>query len=100
VVSLVLYAVAFTLYQLAPEQTFTNPASVILWVFIVCTKARSVLLLRSSACVSVPDMKRTPVVVPRNIDYLKRPNRAAPIDPVHSFSGPSCGDNSPNSPRA
>jgi len=35
VVSLVLYAVAFTLYQLTPEQTFTNPASVILWVFIV-----------------------------------------------------------------
>lgn len=29
------YAVAFTLYQLTPEQTFTNPASVLLWLFIV-----------------------------------------------------------------
>jgi MFS transporter, DHA3 family, multidrug efflux protein len=35
VVSLAFYAVAFTLYQLTPEQTFTNPASVMLWVFIV-----------------------------------------------------------------
>jgi MFS transporter, DHA3 family, multidrug efflux protein len=35
VVSLTFYAVAFTLYQLTPEQTFTNPASVMLWVFIV-----------------------------------------------------------------
>ena len=34
-VSLAFYAVAFTLYQLTPEQTFTNPASVMLWVFIV-----------------------------------------------------------------
>jgi DHA3 family multidrug efflux protein-like MFS transporter len=33
--SLGFYAVAFTLYQLTPEQTFTNPASVTLWVFIV-----------------------------------------------------------------
>jgi MFS transporter, DHA3 family, multidrug efflux protein len=35
VVSLAFYAVAFTLYQLTPEQTFTNPATVTLWVFIV-----------------------------------------------------------------
>ena len=35
VVSLAFYVVAFTLYQLTPEQTFTNPASVTLWVFIV-----------------------------------------------------------------
>jgi DHA3 family multidrug efflux protein-like MFS transporter len=34
-VSLAFYAMAFTLYQLAPEQTFTDPASVMLWVFIV-----------------------------------------------------------------
>jgi MFS transporter, DHA3 family, multidrug efflux protein len=35
--SLALYAVAFMLYQLTPEQTFTNPASLTLWVFIVMT---------------------------------------------------------------
>jgi MFS transporter, DHA3 family, multidrug efflux protein len=34
-VSLAFYVVAFTLYQLTPEQTFTDPASVRLWVFIV-----------------------------------------------------------------
>jgi MFS transporter, DHA3 family, multidrug efflux protein len=34
-VSLALYAVAFTIYQLTAAQTFTNPASVMLWVFIV-----------------------------------------------------------------
>ncbi|HJV15121.1 MAG TPA: MFS transporter [Propionibacteriaceae bacterium] len=34
-VSLAFYAVSFTLYQLTAEQTFTNPASVMLWVFIV-----------------------------------------------------------------
>jgi DHA3 family multidrug efflux protein-like MFS transporter len=34
-VSLGFYAVAFTLYQLTAEQTFSNPASVMLWVFIV-----------------------------------------------------------------
>ena len=34
-VSLTFYAVSFTLYQLTAEQTFTNPASVMLWVFIV-----------------------------------------------------------------
>ena len=34
-VSLTFYAVAFTLYQLTSEQTFANPASVMLWVFIV-----------------------------------------------------------------
>ena len=35
VVSAIFYAIAFTLYQLTAEQTFTNPASVLLWVFIV-----------------------------------------------------------------
>jgi MFS transporter, DHA3 family, multidrug efflux protein len=34
-VSLAFYVVAFTLYQLTPQQTFTDPASVMLWVFIV-----------------------------------------------------------------
>src|SRR5215217_5865079 len=34
-VSLAFYAVAFTLYQLTSEQTFANPASVMLWVFVV-----------------------------------------------------------------
>src|SRR5215213_480177 len=34
-VSLAFYAVAFTLYQLTSEQTFANPASMMLWVFIV-----------------------------------------------------------------
>jgi MFS transporter, DHA3 family, multidrug efflux protein len=34
-ISVAFYAVAFALYQLTPEQTFTNPASVMLWVFIV-----------------------------------------------------------------
>ena len=35
VVSAIFYAMAFTLYQLTSEQTFTNPASVLLWLFIV-----------------------------------------------------------------
>ena len=35
VASLAFYAVAFTLYQLTPEQTFAEPSSLILWVFIV-----------------------------------------------------------------
>jgi DHA3 family multidrug efflux protein-like MFS transporter len=35
VVSAMFYAVAFTLYQLTAEQIFSNPASVMLWVFIV-----------------------------------------------------------------
>ncbi len=35
VLSLAFYAVAFMLYQLTSERTFTNPASVMLWVFIV-----------------------------------------------------------------
>jgi len=35
VVSAMFYAVSFTLYQLTAEQTFSNPASVMLWVFIV-----------------------------------------------------------------
>jgi DHA3 family multidrug efflux protein-like MFS transporter len=37
VVSLTLYAAAFTLYELTPKQTFTNPASLTLWIFIVVT---------------------------------------------------------------
>jgi MFS transporter, DHA3 family, multidrug efflux protein len=35
VVSVAFYAVAFTLYVLTPEATFTNAASVRLWIFIV-----------------------------------------------------------------
>lgn len=35
VVSAIFYAMAFTLYQLTAEQAFANPASVLLWVFIV-----------------------------------------------------------------
>jgi DHA3 family multidrug efflux protein-like MFS transporter len=34
-VSLAFYAVAFTLYRLTAEQTFANPAGVMLWVFVV-----------------------------------------------------------------
>src|ERR671916_731942 len=34
-VSLALYAVSFTLYQLTPKVVFTDPASIRLWVFIV-----------------------------------------------------------------
>ena len=34
-VSLVIYAVSFTLYQLTPKEVFTDPASIRLWVFIV-----------------------------------------------------------------
>jgi MFS transporter, DHA3 family, multidrug efflux protein len=37
VVSLTLYAAAFTLYELTPKQTFANPASLTLWIFIVMT---------------------------------------------------------------
>jgi MFS transporter, DHA3 family, multidrug efflux protein len=37
VVSLTLYAAAFTLYELMPKQTFTNPVSLTLWFFIVMT---------------------------------------------------------------
>ena len=40
VVSAIFYAMAFTLYQLTAEQTFTNPASVMLWVFIVLGDVR------------------------------------------------------------
>ena len=39
-VSLAFYAVAFTLYRLTSEQTFANPASVMLWVFIVLSMFR------------------------------------------------------------
>jgi MFS transporter, DHA3 family, multidrug efflux protein len=35
VASLAFYAVAFALYQLTPPQTFTEPSSLTLWVFIV-----------------------------------------------------------------
>ena len=34
-VSLVIYAASFTLYQLTPKEVFTDPASIRLWVFIV-----------------------------------------------------------------
>jgi MFS transporter, DHA3 family, multidrug efflux protein len=37
VVSLAFYAVAFALYQLTPEQTFSNPAGLRLWIFVVLT---------------------------------------------------------------
>jgi DHA3 family multidrug efflux protein-like MFS transporter len=37
VVSLALYAIAFTLYQVTPEQIFSNPASLRLWIFVVLT---------------------------------------------------------------
>jgi hypothetical protein len=33
-----------------------------------------------------------------NTDQLKVWNSSTDSDPVHSFSGPSCGDNSPNPP--
>ena len=39
--SAMFYAVSFTLYQLTAEQTFSNPASVMLWVFIVLAHVRS-----------------------------------------------------------
>ncbi|MFP5282299.1 MAG: MFS transporter [Actinomycetes bacterium] len=35
-VSLLLYVVAFGIYQLTPEERFRSPASVVLWLFIVC----------------------------------------------------------------
>jgi DHA3 family multidrug efflux protein-like MFS transporter len=37
VVSLAFYAVAFAIYQLTPEQAFSNPASLRLWIFVVLT---------------------------------------------------------------
>jgi MFS transporter, DHA3 family, multidrug efflux protein len=63
-VSLTLYAVAFTLYQLTPEQTFTNPASLRLWVFIVLTMLGVItgnirsIALQTLVTVLIPDDRR------------------------------------------
>ncbi|HJY45257.1 MAG TPA: MFS transporter [Propionibacteriaceae bacterium] len=63
-VSLAFYAVAFTLYQLTPEQTFTNPASVMLWVFVVLSmlgviagNIRSIALM-TMVTVLIPEDRR------------------------------------------
>ena len=63
-VSLGFYAVAFTLYQLTPERTFTNPASVTLWVFIVLSmlgviagNVRSIALM-TLVTVLIPEDRR------------------------------------------
>ena len=63
-VSLCFYAVAFTLYQLTPERTFTNPASVTLWVFIVLSmlgviagNVRSIALM-TLVTVLIPEDRR------------------------------------------
>jgi MFS transporter, DHA3 family, multidrug efflux protein len=63
-VSLGFYAVAFTLYQLTPEQTFTDPASVTLWVFIVLSmlgviagNVRSIALM-TLVTVLIPEDRR------------------------------------------
>jgi MFS transporter, DHA3 family, multidrug efflux protein len=37
VVSLAFYVIAFALYQLTPEQTFSDPAGLRLWIFVVLT---------------------------------------------------------------
>jgi DHA3 family multidrug efflux protein-like MFS transporter len=64
VVSLVFYAVAFTLYQLTPEQTFTNPASVMLWVFIVLSMCGVItgnirsIALQTLVTVLIPEERR------------------------------------------
>ena len=63
-VSLTLYAVAFTLYQLTPEQTFTNPASLRLWVLIVLTMLGVItgnirsIALQTLVTVLIPDDRR------------------------------------------
>lgn len=63
-VSLAFYAVAFTLYQLTAEQTFANPASVMLWVFIVLSmlgviagNVRSIALM-TLVTLLIPDDRR------------------------------------------
>jgi DHA3 family multidrug efflux protein-like MFS transporter len=63
-VSLAFYAVAFTLYQLTAEQTFANPASVMLWVFIVVSmfgviagNVRSIALM-TLVTLLIPDDRR------------------------------------------
>ena len=63
-VSLCFYAAAFTLYQLTPEPTFTNPASVTLWVFIVLSmlgviagNVRSIALM-TLVTVLIPEDRR------------------------------------------
>ena len=63
-VSFGFYAVAFTLYQLTPERTFTDPASVTLWVFIVLSmlgviagNVRSIALM-TLVTVLIPEDRR------------------------------------------
>jgi MFS transporter, DHA3 family, multidrug efflux protein len=63
-VSLAFYAVAFTLYQFTAEQTFANPASVMLWVFIVVSmfgviagNVRSIALM-TLVTLLIPDDRR------------------------------------------
>jgi len=63
-VSLCFYAVAFMVYQLTPERTFTNPASVTLWVFIVLSmlgviagNVRSIALM-TLVTVLIPEHRR------------------------------------------
>jgi MFS transporter, DHA3 family, multidrug efflux protein len=63
-VSLAFYVIAFTLYQVTPEQTFTDPASVMLWVFIVLAmlgvisgNVRSVALM-TLVTVLIPEDRR------------------------------------------
>src|SRR5215203_3085462 len=63
-VSLAFYAVAFTVYQLTSEQTFANPASVMLWVFVVLSmfgviagNIRSIALM-TLVTLLIPDDRR------------------------------------------
>jgi MFS transporter, DHA3 family, multidrug efflux protein len=63
-VSLCFYAIAFMVYQLTPEQTFTNPTSVTLWVFIVLSmlgviagNVRSIALM-TLVTVLIPEYRR------------------------------------------
>jgi MFS transporter, DHA3 family, multidrug efflux protein len=64
VVSLAFYAVAFILYQLTPEQTFTNPASVMLWVFVVLSMLGVIsgniraIALQTLVTVLIPENRR------------------------------------------
>jgi MFS transporter, DHA3 family, multidrug efflux protein len=63
-VSLGFYAVAFTLYQLTPEQTFSNPASVMLWVFIVAAMCGVItgnirsIALQTLVTILIPEERR------------------------------------------
>ncbi len=63
-VSLAFYVIAFTLYQVTPKQTFADPASVMLWVFIVLAmlgvisgNVRSVALM-TLVTVLIPEDRR------------------------------------------